>query len=612
MTELDPDPVDTLSGSVNLSRFGATAFTRVYELETPAATDFSFTVIARGLENMGPTRLSLGHVADGGVAPTIGVDSLAAAGLLLDGSGLSNEGPVLDATGDGFCRITLRGQISADQVLLVRVPRAGATDLIGIRIRIGNSSVINLPNQAALPSRPGLTSTTIYSSQSYHFGLPAIAVSGDRYSVVTYDGDPGVQGYGERRRRWLQMDAQTGTVTGGTASSVARDTGNWRDQEIAALGNVLAVVYTGNNEVRADISLDRGATFAIQRKLNTGVAHGMRLVQIAISGDYRIACVFWGAAKTQWGTKLMLVEATPTAFDATNTPAGYDWAASELVHGTGFDVVPLIMQAEYSTGGDLVIGYGYSFWSGAGSVVTLTSRYRCAMRLWGQTAFSDTQVDTVSGSMPNDPHIALLGSGASMEIFYTWDKDDGVHLAHSTDAGQTFTTVHSVSNPGSLMPSVHARIVGTDKRVDMLYLSPTPWGLELHNARWLNFTPATAPVAYAVTTATATPGAPAPDPSLPGGSWITMTAWFGYDAVVKGDQVAVVIHEVTVDSYEYYRQRGMFTCAGIARAGGGSGGSGGGGSYTPPPPAILLPGMGQPVPAPDPTHRSQLRIVVLD
>ncbi|MBK9975165.1 MAG: hypothetical protein IPP14_10375 [Planctomycetes bacterium] len=87
MAEMQPAVSDSLSGSVSLARFGSARFDTVYELETPAATDFSFTVIARGAANVGMTRLALGHVADNGVVPGLGAESMVAAGMHLEGGG---------------------------------------------------------------------------------------------------------------------------------------------------------------------------------------------------------------------------------------------------------------------------------------------------------------------------------------------------------------------------------------------------------------------------------------------------------------------------------------------------------------------------------------------
>jgi hypothetical protein len=97
---------------------------------------------------------------------------------------------------------------------------------------------------------------------------------------------------------------------------------------------------------------------------------------------------------------------------------------------------------------------------------------------------------------------------------------------------------------------------------------------------------------------------------MPNGFDITSVDWFGYDAVVKGDDVAVVLHERTCNSYEYYWMwsPGMP----MAGAGAGGGGSGGSGSYTAPPPPVLLPGMTGTVPTPNPAHRNQLKLITLD
>jgi hypothetical protein len=95
---------------------------------------------------------------------------------------------------------------------------------------------------------------------------------------------------------------------------------------------------------------------------------------------------------------------------------------------------------------------------------------------------------------------------------------------------------------------------------------------------------------------------------MPNGFDITSVDWFGYDAVVKGDDVAIVIHERTYNCYEYYGMWGGPMGGGVAAAGGGSGG----GSYASTPAPVLLPGMTGSVPTPNAAHRNQLKIVTLD
>lgn len=613
MSEINPEATDMLSPTVSLSRFAATSFDRVYELETPAGEDFSFTVVARGASNFGMTQVSLGHVADNGVIPTLGAESMVASGLHLEGGGLSYNGDFVDVIGDGFSRVTVRGNISSDQVLLVRVPRDNQAPLdIGVRVRIGNPSAINLPNFAAPGARPGMTATPIYSSNSWYCGLPAIAVSGDRYSVVTYDGDPNT--YGQRQRRWLQLDSQTSTVTGGQAECYSDDAGGWRDQEIAARGNVLAVAYCQAGDVRAEVSLDRGASFPILTTLESTSGWGaQRLVQIAVAPDYTLGVLYWRSNYSGNAT-LRLVEAVPTGFDANNTPLGYTWGSPTVVHAPNADVTPLLMHLEYSQGGDLVIGYGYTMFLWQGSQRIGSSRFRCAVREYGM-GWRDAEIDREDRVMPTDPHVAVLGSGSTMEVFYAYEKSDGVHLKYSANAGLTWQNGAHVAIAGAMQPSVHPRMVAGQKRVDLLYTAPLGWGQELHDLHWADFTPGATGTPNSLTQVSASPGG-TPPAGCPQGLLIHTTAWFGYDAVIKGDQVAVVVHELNYDTYSWWGMWGAPFMGGWAGATpmAAAGASGGGaGSYTPaPPPPMLLPGMGGTVPAPNTSDRSVISVIVID
>jgi hypothetical protein len=125
LVEVKPAAQDTLSGTVDLTRFGAAAFDRVYELETPAGVDFAFNLVARETGNFGTTVVSFGHVSDGGVVPTVGVESFVLAGITMEAPGLSYRGNTVELSGDGFVRGTVRGRIQADQVGIVQI--AGLT-----------------------------------------------------------------------------------------------------------------------------------------------------------------------------------------------------------------------------------------------------------------------------------------------------------------------------------------------------------------------------------------------------------------------------------------------------------------------------------------------------
>jgi hypothetical protein len=129
------------------------------------------------------------------------------------------------------------------------------------------------------------------------------------------------------------------------------------------------------------------------------------------------------------------------------------------------------------------------------------------VRLYGQLNFTDKELDREDFTMPSDPHVAVLGSGANMEIYYAYEKTDGVHLLHSTDAGATFAQAAYAPEPGAVMPSVHVRMQGAQKRVDLLYCAPASWGMEIHNVHWDDFG-VSAAQSYRVTQVTVTPALP--------------------------------------------------------------------------------------------------------
>src|SRR5690606_21764633 len=190
---------------------------------------------------------------------------------------------------------------------------------------------------------------------------------------------------------------------------------------------VLAVAYTGSGQVRAEVSLDRGGSFPIVQQLDPAADPGTRLVQMAIAPNYTLGVLYWkNVWTTSWNcsSHLMLIEAVPSAFDPNNTPTGYVWGTPTAVHNAGYDVTPLLMHLEYSQGNDLVIGYGYTsmLWNPGSWTITSSARYRCAVRQSGSQGFYDVQVDQEDNVMPCDPHVSVLGSGASLEIFYTYER----------------------------------------------------------------------------------------------------------------------------------------------------------------------------------------------
>ena len=600
MAQQPTEPVDNFSARQDLKRLAANGFTRAYEFTTPYDTAFNFSIVARRAANEGTVTIALGHATAGGSVPTTGVESLTAEGIRVEAADMVYGGDWLLVGGDGFARLTLSGRILQEQELVARVSTSVRLEVVIIRIRIGAASDINIGGQGA--GNPGAavkSSTALFSSDSRQTGLPAIAVSGDRYSVAMYDGDPGAPDDFARIRRWLQLDALTGSVTGGESVAVGADTGNWRDQEICALNNVLAVATTGGGVVRAEVSLDRGGSFTIDEFLNEGVpSTGQRLVQIEIAPDYRIGVLYWRTVNVGGAlhSELAMVEAVPTGFSAGN-PVGYNFGQATVVYAATGTVLPVLMDLEYSVAGDLVIGYGFTEWIGW----VATTYYRCAVQLAGGVLI-DRAVDQEVVSWGNDPSVAVIGSGASMEIFYAYDKTTGVELRYSNNAGAGFVTVMNTNRSGDYMPSVHARMQGGKLAVDLLCLSLGAEGFELNDYRWADFMGGLGTVTRIQLTQSSATSGGTPYAGNPQGRLVTVMGRFGYDAVTHGDDVAVVIHEVTFDLGDYWS---MPPTVPPPQSGG-----------VPPPSffgqPVLLPGMTNPVPPASPGDASQIRIVVLD
>ncbi|MCA8940368.1 MAG: hypothetical protein KDB07_11190, partial [Planctomycetes bacterium] len=251
MTEIMPVE-GTVSPAVDFGRFGINGFDRVYEVTTPAAKDFAFQLVARNPGNSGDTRISVGHGAIAGSNPIGGIETIAGEGMLVTGPGIGANGDWVEVNGDGFARISVSGTVDRDQVLIAKIPQPeGDDEVVGIVVTIGNESEINQEDVVANPSMT-LFDEVIFSSDSYQFGLPAIGVNGDRYSIATYDGNSTDPWAWERKRRWLQYDSGTMATTTGEATTADRDFGNWRNQEVAGLHNVLAMVTTGHGGVNID------------------------------------------------------------------------------------------------------------------------------------------------------------------------------------------------------------------------------------------------------------------------------------------------------------------------------------------------------------------------
>ncbi len=604
---LDPTADTSWAAGLDLARLGIGGANAHYDVTTPADTPFVIEAYSRAPTNTGAVVLSVAHVADGGAAPAGGPETLSSAGVMLRGPGRTTRGEWMDAGGDGFARVNLRGSITRDQVLVASADVAGERTTFLIRVRIGAPSVINV---AALGggNHPGIQlDQTIYSSDSWMFGLPTIAVSGDRSTVVCYEGDRADAHRYERYELRLQHDASSGAVTGGAVEDASPDAGNWRDHEIAALFNVLAILRGGEARVELALSFDRGATIGQTVALGPSSAgYRPRLVQAAMALDYSLAVLFWRSLP-DGATELVLVDGRPSAFDGGGSPTQFAFDAPVVIHRAPGDVTPVLMGTTWSDGGDLVVGYAYtSFTNGPDRTWISLTQNRCYVRPFGEAA-RDTLVEE-SRIVGRDPSVAVTGQGATLRIFYAYEGTTGIRLTTSDDAGLTFTPPLAIGDGTSHMPTVLARPGPGGPALDVLYLAQSAEGTELHVRHWDDFDLGTFND-YRLTTAVTEGGGQLLPPdgdvaSLPSTDFrITQVAWFGYDAVLDGDEIVVVVDEETIDGYEFWPAIDLGAPGVLEDTASGAA------PFVPADPPPLAPGLTETVSAPDPLHRHQLRLL---
>lgn len=581
-----------------------------FVLTTPAGEAFSFDLTARSETNAGDVVVGLAHVRDGTTMATGGAESMARAGCLPTGPGIVNDGPWLTAWGDGFTRITVTGRIDREQVFLVRRQiGVGRFEYAEVAVTLGPRSAINHAGGTVTSYPGGVTDEWLYSSPAWVFGQPAIAVSGDRTSIVTYEGDRGgLSSSFDRYEMRIQHDAATGVVTGGGSEEVSADTGNWRDHEIAALYNVLAVVRGGTDQVSLKLSFDRGATFGQLESVAVPRGGIARLLAIDMALDYSLAVTYW--ANDGDRAQLVLWEGVPDAFDGAGSPTSFAMRPPVVLYEAPPFAVPLLTGLAWSEGGDLVVGYGATSWVGVGQGVSRSrAEFRCAVRPWNG-AFSHVEVDAEE-MLSRDPSVALIGQGPGMRIYYAYESTQGVKLAVSANGGGSFGAPLVFGKPGASMPRVFARQDGLATRVDVIYLALRDGLQELHAARWPVFG-GSAREDYRLTAGRLEPSSQATQPVGPFGLFsfglrMTQVAWFGFDAVQDGDEIVVVYDEETMDGG--FCVLGGWSSSSTSTTGGGPQLSSPGFSAAMPPP--LSAGMVDPVPAPDPSHRHQLRMLRL-
>ena len=593
------EPGAATSATIDLSALGADRIEAQYRLTTPADMPLQFELVSWRANAEGIAVIAVDHLRDG--STDIGNDgrSLANAGLMTLGQGLQSDGDWTQASGNGFVRLTFLGRIVADQLLAVRTEGGG---IAVVEIAIGDASAINRRPSTEPELNGVIARDTLLSSDSWQFGHPAVAVSGDRTSIVCYEGDLQQPNGEARYEQRLQHDRTTGAVTGGAGQLPALEAGYWRDHEIVALYNVLGVVRSESTGLRVRLSFDRGASFGQDVQVLPGMSQ-TRLVQAAMAADYSLAIASW-RVRDSGGLEFVLVEGRPVAFDAFGSPTWFQFTPAQVLYATAAEVSPLTTGIAFSAGGDLVVGYAYTgFGAGSGVPGGWGSRteFRCATRRYGEQ-FVDTLVDAEQLFFGMDPTVAVLGQGNSLRIFYAYEIRGGVRLAVSEDRGATFAIGPTFGQAGDYLPMVFAREVAGATRVDVLYLATREFGTELHRSHWTAW-PAGPRVDEALTRARLEVVDPT-SPWTPLSVRVTQLPFFGYDAVLDGDDIVAVYDEATFESL-YLSSMMMVSNASTSTSG----------SLPPtfstasPPP--LAPGLTVPMPAPNPAHSHQLKLLRL-
>ncbi len=578
-----------------------------YRLTTPAGEALRFELVSWSAGGAGTSMITLQHARSGDTAIVNDPVSLARAGLMPTAPNLISDGQRVWATGDGMVRLTVQGRINEDQVLVVQSDTSG---VVVIEIAIGVASDINR-EPSTEPIVPGLISRdVIYSSDSWAFGTPTVAKSGDRTSIVCYEGDRLNPVSFDRYELRLQHEAATGVVTGGGTAITTPDIGAWRDHEIVALHNVLGVVRSEPTGLRVRLSFDRGATFGQDVQLLDGFTQS-RLVQAAMASDYSIAIGVWREPTNGFGLDFMLIEGRAVSFDAFGSPTWFSFTPAQVIHSIPMFAVPLTTGIAWSEGGDLVVGYAASWFGSSVGVPgwSSTTEFRCATRRYGESIV-DVVVDQ-QVLFGIDPTVAVLGQGSSLRIFYAYEVGGGIRLAVSDDAGVSFAPPVAFGRQGDHLPSVFARQVGGQTRVDVLYLASRELGTELHRTRWMNWP--TGPREDQALTRAALDSVPAvsPWPGVPPlFPWTlrsTQIGPLGYDAVLDGNDIVAVYDEVTYDSY--YHSMALTFVPGVSMTAGGIALPP---TYSPASPPPLAPGMTAPIAAPVADHAHQLTLLRID
>ncbi len=666
VTTLDPSvSVGAAAGPAALARLGVQETDTVYDLTTPAGAPFRFDVSVRGAGSLGDAEVSIAHAEDDGRAPFGDADTLREVGIVPFAGQIVANGPWLEVEGEGLARCAIQGTIDRDQSLLVESRLDGGKAVLTlIRLRIGAASAINdsarEDDEGPAADYDGIEfERTIFSSDVWHVCYPAAAQSGDKTTVVLYEGSGGgigpffpQNGNTKLNERRLQYARATDTMTGSAPVGVGTENGVFRDHEVAALFNTLGVARASHKGVKLDLSFDRGATFGqtIDFPVPGDQSFAQPIVQIAMAADYRIALAFWRITATEqtdgdpgenengdesdgnarggpagfhslfFKSELILVEGTPNAVDGEGAPTSYSFDAPHVVYSEDRDLAPTLMGLATNDDGDLVLGYGFTRFSFNEEDFTFTAdtEYRAAARIGDDGAFTDRLVHGEEMTAV-DPNVEILGFGETLRIFYAAESSDGIRLFTSEDGGATYELKTLVEWAGAHMPTVSVRPQDDALRVDLLYLAPTGDGLELRLRHWDDFDAEDGEPEDATLVEASIEEEDGTESNNGLGSLARLTIRqvgdHGYDTARDGDDLVVIVHKLTIRTAEIFEQF-PFDIEPGDNLNGQPGGRGNENflfglaqAATPPTPAA---GLTDDVPEPNPDHQHQLCLLILD
>ena len=538
-------PVAT-PADVDPTQVDPTTIAAHYVIETPADASFAFDLLSWAPTAVGIAQVTVRHLRDGSTLRN-DVGSLLAAGLAPSGPWLGHNDTVLGALDLGIVRMTLQGRITANQQLLVYTDSAkvAVVDLV-----VGAEGPANQPASPASPLPFGGTATTAYTSNSWRFGAPAVAVQRGRFSLLVQEGHHGRPADDDRFELRLREVDDAGTLRGG---AVAMPAGSLRFGEYAVgvRGNVLATVRGENEGLRIALSFDRGTTF-VPGPLLLGTSPAMARPDLELAADGRLLVAGWRLAASGPGLELVAVEGTPATFED-GEPRSYVFTPVRVLATAPAGHLPLATRCALSANGDLAVAFG-TLQFAATQIWQPRTSWRCAIQRLGRGLVL-RDLATFDG-LGAGIDVTAFGTGPNLSVVVAHDALDGVRMLVGDDRG--FTATGTFGRAGDRDPRLAGFESNGERALDLLWLAPRASGRELHRAAFASW-PAVGPELTVVVDAACVWQDPSLASALPG---VVYSSTPGLGNVLTTRQVAergfaiardraglvLVVDEVTADN----------------------------------------------------------------